>query len=192
MTANRSEAKLLASLIPVHFRGLLNSPSRLRESLHPCGAAGVLNRKDAKLLASLIPDFAVLPRMVLPSSGSKPTGAINKKAFALAKAFLFIGSLHIPRRARDCSVGGQQNCLLSERPTSLCYSTRSKPPGSKYKKPQSFDWGSFVLGALISLAELGIVPSEERQTVGVLKPRRHCATLREQTDKRHKSKKPTR
>ncbi len=72
---SQREAKLFAVLILVPLRVLLNSPSRLRGSLHPRGASGVLSPSKAKLLALLIPVFAVLL-----SKSFISRIAINKKA----------------------------------------------------------------------------------------------------------------
>ena len=106
-----------------------------------------------------------------------------------------------PSQSSGRSAGETQNCLRFESPASLYYSPSTSPPECQSKKAQSLDWAFLaLLGALISLAELGIVPSEERnigcvlksrpprraqgvqtgqrQTVGVVYFGLHCTTLR--------------
>jgi len=92
-----------------------------------------------------------------------------KNATRLSGLFGFIGSLHIPRRARDCSASATQNYLR-------CREAGFTVLLSKYfiariavnKIAPVFRLGLFyLLGAFMPFAELRAVQPGERETVGV-------------------------
>ena len=116
---------------------------------------------------------------------------------------LCIGSLHALRGARDYSIGRTQHWLRSEIPATSQSSGRSdrRVTASTAKllalsvsvftvlprmglppcdvRLSNIPTGPLaLLGALISLAELGIAQSEERNQCCVLKSRFRCTTLR--------------
>ena len=83
------------------------------------------------------------------------------------------------RTALDCSVSGQQNCLLSERPISLYYSMRSNQPDAINQKGPVVRLGlSGFIGSLNALRGAQGVQTGQRQTVGVVYFGLHCTTLR--------------